>query len=85
VLADPLAPEMIAAVTARMPGGVKIHPMLLGTTGKAITAAADTVALERQAALETSDINAARHFEIDCRFHLLLPSLLTSSQIRSTC
>jgi hypothetical protein len=69
VLADPLAPQVIAAVAARVKRRVEIDPMILGATGKMIPAFANAIGLERQTALEASDINAACHFEIDCWFH----------------
>ena len=85
MLADPFAPEMIAAVTPWMMPGVEIDPVLLGTARKVIPALANSATLEHKAALETSDVDPARHLEIDCWFHfLLLPSVLTSSQFEKS-
>jgi hypothetical protein len=76
---------MIAAVAAGKLCRVEIDPVFLGAARKVISAVADPTSLQSQAALETIDVNAASPFKIDCRFHsLLLPSLLTSSQIKKT-
>jgi hypothetical protein len=60
---------MITAVTPWMIHGVEIDPMLLRTTCEVVSAFAHSATLERQAALQTSDVDTARHLEIYCWFH----------------
>jgi hypothetical protein len=46
--------------------------MFLGPAGKMITPLANSAALERETALETSDVHATCHLEIDRWFHFFV-------------
>jgi len=99
VLADPLAPKVVAAVAAGVLGCVKIDPVFLGSTGEVVSALADPVSFEREAALEAADIYPACPLEINRWFHFSAPipsdrvaeeraksraKVLTSSQIEKS-
>jgi hypothetical protein len=60
---------MIAAVTPWMIHGVEVDPVLLRPACEVIPPFSNSATLERQAALEASYVDAARHIEIDCWFH----------------
>ncbi|MFL5467428.1 MAG: hypothetical protein ACJ79N_10205, partial [Gemmatimonadaceae bacterium] len=65
-------PQVIATITARVMTGVQVDPVFLGSAAKVVSAFADTVSLERQAALEAGYIHATRLLEIDCWFHFFV-------------
>jgi hypothetical protein len=46
--------------------------VFLGTSGEVIAAFSNPAALERKTALETGDIDAARHLEIDRWLHFFV-------------
>jgi hypothetical protein len=75
VFADPLAPQMIAAIAAGVRGGIEIDPVILGSTCDTISANADTFTAKPEASLQSIEIDAARGIEVDLHVycHLLLP------------
>jgi hypothetical protein len=72
VLADLLSPKVIAAIAAGVARCVQIHPVFLRTAREMIAAFTHPVALERETALETSDIDPARQLEIDSWLHFFV-------------
>jgi hypothetical protein len=75
VFADALTPEMVAAVAARVSGGVEVHPVILGSARDAIAAGADALTAEPEAPLQTVEVDATCGVEVDLHFfcHVLLP------------
>jgi hypothetical protein len=73
VLADAVAPEMIAAVAPRMSGAVEIYPVVLRTARKMVSAVTHSVAFERETALEAGNVDTPGHLEIDSWFHYPAP------------
>ena len=65
VLADALAPEVIAAVAAGVAGRVEIHPVHLVATTDAVAPIPYALALETKTALEAGEIHSAGGVEID--------------------
>jgi len=66
VLADLLAPEVVAAIAAGQAGGVEVHPMGLKTTGDSVPPGAYPVSVQLQTALEAGEIDGHR-LEVDGR------------------
>ena len=66
VLADPIPPEVIAAVAARNRRGVEVDPMFVVAANYVISAVADSPSVERQASFQPIQINSACPLEIDC-------------------
>src|SRR3954469_17418797 len=60
---------MITAIASRVMRGVEVDPVILGAAGKMVDAFANSVALEREASLEATEIDAARTVKIDPWFH----------------
>ena len=83
VLADALAPEVIAAVTAGEAGSVEVYPMGLAAAGNPVAARRDPVALQLQAALQTAELHPAGGSKIDLDFHtqIYAESNATSSRV----
>jgi hypothetical protein len=75
VFADPLTPQVIAAVAAGVGGGVEVDPVILSSSGDAVAADADALTAKPEASLQTVEIDATRGVEVDqCLLrHLLLP------------
>src|SRR6185295_5171839 len=74
VLADPFAPEMVAAVAARNGRGVQVDPVIVVAAHHMVSAFADPPSFEREASFQPVQVNAAGPFEIDswvCHSHLL--------------
>jgi len=75
VFADPLAPQVIAAIAAWVRGGVEVHPVNLGSSGDTVPANADTFTTKAEASLEPVEIDATCGVEVDlhfiCHFQLL--------------
>src|SRR3954447_5771207 len=68
VLADSLAPEVIAAVAARMRGGIEVDPMVLDTARDPVPAVADPLTAESKAPLQTVEVDASCGVEVDLHF-----------------
>src|SRR3954465_11324630 len=68
VLADPLPPEVIAAVAARVRGGVQVDPMVLRPASDAIAAVADALTVEPEAPLQPIEVDATSGVEVDHDF-----------------
>jgi hypothetical protein len=75
VFADSLAPQVIAAIAARVRGGIEVDPVILGSSGDAITAEADPLTAESETPLQSVEVDATRGIEVDLHFvcHVLLP------------
>ena len=75
VFADPLTPEMIAAVAAGMSGRVEVDPVILSTSSDTVASGADPLTSEPEAPLQSIEIDAACGIEVDENFvcHVLLP------------
>ena len=73
VFADPVAPEMVAAVAARMAGGIEIDPVMVRTAGHTVAARCGSRGMQLEAALEPIGAHAAGSLEINGRLrHLVL-------------
>jgi len=59
VLADPVAPKVVAAVASRVVRSIEINPVFLGSAGKVVAAATDAATLEIQTAFEANDVESA--------------------------
>jgi hypothetical protein len=87
VLADAVAPEMVAAITPRMRGRVKVHPMILGASGHEVLPLPYALAAKPQAPLQPAEIHPAGGIEIDRHvFHHLLPiqAIVTRNTVYAT-
>jgi hypothetical protein len=75
VFADSLAPQMIAAIAARVRGRVEVDPMILGSSRDAIATKADALTAKPETSLQSVEIDATRGVEVDLDFdyHVLLP------------
>jgi hypothetical protein len=66
VFADAVAPQVIAAVAARVGGGAKVDPVLVAAVaGDAVTAIADALTMEPEAPLQSIEVHAAGGLEVD--------------------
>jgi hypothetical protein len=68
VLAQLLAPQMVAAIASRMRRRVQIHPVVVIAAGHVIPAVADTLAMQQQAPSQPRQIDAAHGVDVDRRF-----------------
>ena len=65
VLADPIPPEVIAAVAARNGRGVQVDPVIVVAAYHMVSAFADPSSLELEASFQPVQVNAAGPLEID--------------------
>jgi len=65
VLADPVSPQVVAAITPRQGRGVEVDPMLVATAYHVVSATADSPAVELETSLESIQIDAARCVEVN--------------------
>jgi hypothetical protein len=68
VLADLLAPQMVAAVATRMRGGVQIHPVIVRSAGHAIAAVTYPLAMQQETPPQPLQIDAAHGVDVDLQF-----------------
>src|SRR5689334_257348 len=68
VFADPLAPQVVAAIAARVRGGVEVDPMVLSPAGNPVPAVADSLTAEAKAPLQTVEVDASSGVEVDLHF-----------------
>jgi len=68
VFADPLTPQMIAAIAARVSPVVEVDPVILSSAGDAVASVAYSLTAKPEASLQTVEIDAARGIEIDQSF-----------------
>lgn len=74
VFANAIAPQVVAAVAARMRGAVEVDPVVVGASGHAIPADADALTTEAKGPLEAVEIDTTRGVEVDqCAIHVVLP------------
>src|SRR5205085_2276031 len=81
VLADPLAPQVIAAVAARMRGGVEVHPVIVLAAGHVVPAVAQTLTGQQQAAPQAVEVDATSGIDVDLQ---LLQHVSSSQSSRSS-
>ena len=75
VFADPLAPQMIAAIAARVRSRIEVHPVNLGSSCDAIPAESDALTAEPEAPPQSIEVDTAGGVEVDLHdhCHVLLP------------
>ena len=66
VLADPIPPEMVAAVAARNRCCVEVDPVIVVAAYHMVSAFADPPSFELEASFQPVQVNAAGPVEIDC-------------------
>ena len=75
VLADPLAPDVIAAITPRDRGGIEVDPVGVVASDYVVPSVSDSLPVEGEGSFETVEVNAAGGGEVDCyACHSLLRS-----------
>ena len=65
VLADPLAPDVIAAITPRDRGGIEVDPVGMVASDYVVLSVTNTPPVEFERSFESVEINAAGGGEID--------------------
>jgi hypothetical protein len=66
VLADPLAPDVVAAVAARDGRRVQVHPVGVVATNDLIAAVPNALSFELETPFESIQVDAAGGVEVDC-------------------
>ena len=76
VFADSFAPQVVAAVAARVGGGVEVDPMILGSSRDAVASGRYSLTAKPEASLQTVEIDATRGVEVDEDFvrHVTAPN-----------
>jgi hypothetical protein len=75
VFANPLTPQMIAAIAARVSRVVEVDPVVLSSSRDAVASVAYSLTAKPEAPLQAIEIDAARGIEVDQYLlrHVLLP------------
>src|SRR5207253_710075 len=68
VLADLLAPQMVAAVASRVRGGVEIHPVIVLPAGDVIAAVTHPLSMQQETPPQPLQIDATSGVDVDLRF-----------------
>jgi hypothetical protein len=84
VFADPIAPQVVAAVAARVSACVEVDPVVLGPAGDTVASVPYAFTVKSETSLQPIEIDTTCGVEVDENFgcHLLLPIQSVCSKVQ---